>query len=212
MWIFNLHSQKNNKKYDWAIGKKGLSMIAGIGVVSKEIIGASMKDPVIEGKKRGYQQAAEEFEVMYKELKREYEEAKKLFKQQLLQKDKQLNEHIIVLEKLESQKNKLEKELHNQAEGLNIDVSAGVGTLYFDFENILKNHPEFDKAKIDGYNEAKIIYKKKLSALKGQLRRLKNEADETICNQRKLITETLSEIAKMKMVITEMNLIKRVMM
>ena len=116
-----------------------------------------------------------------------------------------------MLEKLENQKNKLEKELHNQAEGLNIDALASVGTLHFDFENILKNHPKFDKAKIDGYNEAKIIYKKKLSALKGQLRRLKNEADETICNHQKLITETLSEIAKMKMAITEISLIKRVM-
>ncbi len=210
MGFFDLFKTKNKKAedYDWAIGKKRLLMTTGVYFAPKDVYDAAKKDPVIEGKKRGYQQAAEEFEKIYRELKTEYDNAKELFKKQLAQKDKQLDEYIAVLEKLEKEKGILENELKAQEKRLEVKISASAGFIYFDFSSILKNHPKFDKAKIDGYNEAKAIYKRKLSYLKGQLTKLKNEANKTINEHQELIAMALSEISQLKMVIAEMKLVK----
>lgn len=210
MGIFDFLRPKNIKleDYDWAIGKKGISMIAGVGVVPKEAIEASMKDPVIEGKKRGYQQAAEEFEKVYNELKIEYDNAKKLFERQIKQKDKELDTYISVLTILESEKEKWEQELKEQETRLDVTVNTSGGFIYFDFKSFIKNHPKFDQAKIEGYNEAKALYKRKLSYLKGKLKKLQKEADAAIVEHQALIAMTLSEITKIRMAIAEMKLIK----
>lgn len=208
MGFFKLFEKNKANDYDWAIGRKGLSMIAGIGVVSKEVLEASTKDPVIEGKKRGYKRAAEEFEAAYAELSKEYEEAKNLFKEQLTQKDKQLNEYIAILEKLEKQKSILEEELHHRKKLLNVGVSSGSGVFYVDILDMLKSNPKFDKAKIDGYCEAKEMYTKKLTQLKGKLNKLKTESDCAINAHQELITSTLHEITNLRMTIAEMKLIK----
>ena len=209
MSIFDLFKIKIKKEdYDRAIGKKGLLMTTGPCLLPKEVVEAAKKDPIIEGKKRGYQQAAEEFEKVYNELKIEYDNAKKLFKKQITQKDKQLEEYIVALEKLEKEKSKLENELKAQENRLEVKSNQRAGLIYFDFSSILKNHPKFDKAKIDGYNEAKAMYIKKLSYLKGQLTKLRNEANTVINEHQELISLTLSEISQLKIVITEMKLVK----
>ena len=204
--LFKIEIKKED--YDRAIGKKGLLMTTGPCFLPKEIVEAAKKDPIIEGKKIGYQQAAEEFEKVYNELKIKYDNAKKLFQKQITQKDKQLEEYLVALEKLEKEKSKLEKEFKTQESRLEVKPEKAAGVIYFDLFSILKNHPKFDKAKIDGYNEAKAIYMKKLSYLKEQLAKLRKEANTVINDHQELISLTLSEISQLKIVITEMKLVK----
>lgn len=185
--------------------KNRMNMITGAYFLPKEIENI-IADPVTEGKKRGYQQAAKEFETVYSELKDEYNCAKMLFKAEFEKKDNQLNEYIKVLEALENEKYRLETEVKAKKESL--DITAANGALYIDFFSILKNNNKFDKAKIDGYNEAKELYHRKLSSLKGQLTKLQTAANKTINEHQRLIMTTLSEISLLKTAIAEMKLVK----
>ncbi len=177
------------------------------------------KDPVIEGKKSGYSIAAEEYEVLYSELRDEYKKHKNFFEAEMSKSDSNLDIYINKLQLLEKEYKELQQLLKTKKRELqdnyctekNISKSAGI--LSVDVYGFFYKR-KFKKAEADGYIEAKAIYKRKLSALKGQLTKLIRKSESELSEHKEIISETqisivelISKISQIKLDIAEIDLL-----
>lgn len=181
-------------------------------------------DPYIEGKKSGYEKAADEYKSVYEALKRQYKQAEKLLITQIQEKDNNLVNLVNELKRYEKMEEKYKRRLNEILQQLStvsekasyIDESKIQASLGGNLIYIIKPlyEKKFDKAEREGYEEAKEAYQKKISKLKRDLKKLIKKSEQELAKHDELISKTilcinekLSSIAKLRMQIAEIKLL-----
>jgi len=182
-------------------------------------------DVEIEGKKQGYVRAAEEYEKAFREIENEYDEVKSLIKNKSITYNARLDMLNEKLKIIEVEKQLLEKQLIKQEEEFSIKMGVptieihqaimGQGLMptssYYkvDILDVVYRYKERQQkeAEIKGYLEAKTLYDEKLSKMKMNIMKLRNEGDEEIRELLLIISDVLKEIADGEMRIAEMQII-----
>ena len=179
------------------------------------------RDVQIEGKKEGYQRAANEYAKVFSEIEAEYKKTKDFLEKQKVSYDIKTEELLSKLESLENQKADLQKEVKSKSQAVskkyNIPLSditqslaSGsmiVGNYYaVDIVGLVHNYKEKEKSEAikNGYAEAKALYEEKITKLKKDLQMLEKKGNKEIQELVYLIEEVLSAIAKEQMKIAEL--------
>ena len=185
-----------------------------------------LTDAETEGRKRGYEKAATEYERAYQFLEDEYSIAVDFLKDSRELYELRTAELGRKLKRLEREKELLQKELDARAgriaELYDIPVSqvraccAGgalrsgclsdrtqVTFLALDLMYLYKKK-KLETAEKEGYEEAREIYEKKLAGLRDNLRRIVAETDEMLRQYAEIYEELLDEITAVKTGIAEL--------
>lgn len=182
-------------------------------------------DVETEGKKQGYDRAAKEYGAAYRAIEKEFSETKKLIEQQKTSYDNKAETLINKLESLEKEKERLEREVDSKTRDVSrrFDIpisevrgSLAAGTLLVggpmisvDILGMIYKHKEkkLKEAEQRGYVEAKELYENKISKLKSELKRLKDNGDKDIKKLLTMIDEIFQAIAEEQMKIAELKIL-----
>ena len=172
-----------------------------------------IKQSTIEAKKEGYAEAAKKYGYVYRKLKKEYDEAIAYYDEKNKSYMKNSDELIARLENLEKQRDKLLKELNKKRVENNIPmVKMKKGTSYASLALPLffLSRQRMDKARAEGYEEARKLYEEKISKLRAELENLKARGDKEIAKYEKLIADILEEISAISMQLADLRLFAEV--
>ncbi len=168
------------------------------------------KDPITAGKKAGYARAAEEFKPILARLRRQCATLRKEHENNKLEFDKYSEYLLKKLKRLEKEKEQLEKIRSEKSSEMDkkygTETTQRFGMLVFDFSFLLKKY-RFNKAEIEGYEEARIIFEEKIEKEKEKIIDLKKNCDKDTKKAMSLITDILNEIALIKLDIAQIELI-----
>ena len=182
-------------------------------------------DVETEGKKQGYDRAANEYGKVYRAIETEFLETKKLIELNKNSCDNQVEGLINKLEALEKEKSRLEQQvnskIHDVSSKFDIPIgdvkkSLACGTLLVggplasvDILDLIYRHKEkkLKQAEQRGYAEARELYENKIERLKAELRRLKEDANKDIQNLIMMIDEVLEAIINEQMKIAELRVL-----
>ena len=206
----------------------GTGPIIGVRTAEESIgLGKKIKtiftDVETEGKKQGYDRASDEYEPIYRKIKKEYDKTKKTLEEVMVEKDDKFSKLVTRLQELESKKENLEKKIKNKAKKVSLEfdiplssVESGMatGTLLigpagFSLIDVIYNYKEskLRAAEEKGYAEAKEIYENKINELKENLRRLKNKGNSEIREMMGLINDAMNEIIEKETQLAELEII-----
>ena len=205
-------------------GEKIIGALFDNGPSVGEKIGMIFTDVETEGKKRGYVRASKEYEIAYKKIEKEFSDTKQFIEKQKDLYGNQAYQFIEYLEKLEKQKEELEKQvdlkINCASEKYNIPVgeirkSIDGGNLLIgtprtiDILGIIYSYKEkkLRQAEQSGYVEAKKLYETKIQKLKEELIKLKEKGDretKTLLNQ---IYQLIDVITEEEMKIVELKIL-----
>ncbi len=168
------------------------------------------KDPVTAGKKAGYARAAEEFRPILASLRRQCTKLKKDHESNRFEFDKYTDHLLKKLKRLEEEKERLKKirsEKSNEIEEkYGVEITQALGMFVLDFSWLFKKY-KFNKAEIEGYEEARTIFEEKIKKEKEKIAELKKNCDKETKRAMTLITDILNEIALIKIDIAQIELI-----
>lgn len=184
-----------------------------------------LTDVETEGKKQGYDRAASEYGKVYRAIENEFLETKRLIEQQKNSYDIKADTLINKLEALEREKSKIEQQVNSKIRDVsrrfNIPVgdvkkSLASGTLLVggsstsvDILGVVYKYKEkkLKEAEQRGYVEAKKLYENKISKLKEELRRLRENGNRDIRKLILMIDEIFEAIADEQMKIAELRIL-----
>lgn len=176
------------------------------------------KDPRIEGKKAGYKRAAEEYEPICNRLEEEYIILKDILEIKIEKVDSKLMKLISYLQEIEDEKKIYEKILSQKRREINLEseMTVGMTGMLVSYGIIKKIYEhKFNKAEIEGYEEARELYERKISDLKDKIEELQHSSKIVIENHENLVAKTLSsiaenmvDIAKIRFSIADLNLLQ----
>ena len=183
-----------------------------------------MEDVQTEGKKRGYDRAAGEYEVLYRNLEKEYHKAIQLLSDQKLSKDEKFNKLITQLQNLEQERKKLEDEFRRDVGRASASSGVARSTIMAAFANSSSSHnliyegslidllcsgkeKKFRKAEAAGYKEAKELFTKKLNKKKAELEARVNAMQSDLSQIANLIQKVLYAITEEETKITELRIL-----
>lgn len=181
-------------------------------------------DTETEGKKRGYEKAANEYSAAFRRIEKEFLETKNLIESQKNEYERQAYKLIDRLEELEKLKEALENRVNSSVAQVSsrynipvCDVNRHMqsGTLLYgeptsiNIFDIIFSYKEkkMRQAEKKGYAEAKELYETKIQKLKDELWRLKEKGgSETkiLLNQ---ISQIMDAIAEKEMQIAELQIL-----
>lgn len=170
------------------------------------------KDPKIEGKKKGYERAAKEYEPTFQKIKNEYEVTKKILENETASYNEKANALIKRLEDLERKEEILRRQVYRKYKGKSDvqDYEYGATTTALHMNIIgffLDRNQKFSEAEKQGYLEAKKVYEAKIAKLKRDLAILKNKGNLEIQKLLNMIDEVLNVIADERMKIAELEML-----
>lgn len=183
-------------------------------------------DMETEGKKAGYDQAAREYKRTFKRIEKEYKEAKQLIEEQTERYDNQSEDLINKLERLENRRKRLEQKRKRQVKL----VAEQYGTSVKALENVARcsgkasfirgwdntsviegiyfyKKRKFIKARQQGYEEARDLYERKISALQNQLAQLKRQGDKKTKELLTMMEKILFSISEEQMKIADLHIL-----
>lgn len=182
-------------------------------------------DVEIEGKKQGYNRASKEYGKVYSAIETEFLETKKLIEKQKNSYDNKADILINKLEALEIEKAKLEQHVHSKTQDVsckfNIPIGdvkssivsgvfpAGGAMISVDVLGLIYKYKEkkLIEAEQRGYAEAREIYENKISKLKAELRRLKENGNKDIKKLVTMIEQIFEAIADEQMKIADLRIL-----
>lgn len=177
------------------------------------------KDPEIEGKKRGYERVAKEYEKAFQRIKNEYETTKRITERQMASYNRQADVLIERLSELERQEKSLKKQIARNCNAVsdkydipNSYVSGMIGgasVLLVPSWGLLLGYKKrkFHEAEQQGYLEAKKVYDTKIAKLKNDLSVPKNQGNLKIKKLLNMIDEILDVIVEEQMKIAELKIL-----
>lgn len=178
-------------------------------------------DPVTDGKKDGYERAANEYEPIYQELEQEYNNAISEIKRQKRNYDVESDAKIGYLAQLEKKRDNLQKRVNSKVKQtataygvsastlMNSFSSAGVvrdtswDMMRFITDSRMRKRKEAEKA---GYSEAKQLYEEKLKKLRSKLEQEKVNASRQLKDYADLIFKVLTEIEDTQIKIADLEI------
>lgn len=178
-------------------------------------------DPVTDGKKDGYERAANEYEPIYQELEQEYNNAISEIKRQKRNYDVESDAKIGYLAQLEKKRDNLQKRVNSKVKQtataygvsastlMNSFSSAGVvrdtswDMMRFITDSRMRKRKEAEKA---GYSEAKQLYEEKLKKLRSKLEQEKVNASRQLKDYADLISKVLTEIEDTQIKIADLEI------
>lgn len=178
-----------------------------------------MDDVEVEGKKRGYERAAAEYDAAFERVEKEYLETKKLIEQQLSSKDSEVTQLIAELKKLERCKEYLEQEIENKSNKVADKYDLPISTVSYSVGSVVAGksigvldliyhykNKKLQESEAKGYAEARSLYKRKIRELKDNLERLKSKGTKEIQDLTQLIANVLKEISDAEAQIAELEI------
>lgn len=186
-----------------------------------EFIDAVTSDPETEGKKDGYERAANEYEPIYQGLKKEYDSAIAEIQRQKRNYYVESEVQIGYLAQLEKKRDDLQERVNYKAKqaaeahgvsvpflmssfsGTDIVQDTGWGLMKCITDSRMRKRKEAEKA---GYSEAKRLYERKLKSLRDKLEQEKADAYRWLRDYADLITEVLIEIEDNQMKIADLKI------
>ena len=187
-------------------------------------------DVETEGKKRGYEKASKEYDVAYKAIEKQFKDTEAFFETQKSIYGGQAMMFVNRLEKLEKQKEYLENQVKSKTNDVSIkfhvpneivnnfmatgSLCTGTNSLvnyldmiyYLDMKYLHKKI-KLCQAEQKGYEEARILFDKKLQKLKDELKKLKKRGDSEINTLLNNILNILDDIAKLEAEIADLNIL-----
>lgn len=187
------------------------------------------KDASIEGKKHGCIRAAKEFEPVYNELKQKMEKTKSEIIEEQRERTAEATPFAYKIDELKAEKDTLERtiqeKINSLSEKMNVSREAissdlNIGTLFASsscilsplagmlltdiiYEHKLKN---WRKAELEGYEEVKEQYTKKINTLNEEFNRLVEEAKKVRKDFNKLMIDMIDEIKKLLSEISQLQI------
>lgn len=197
----------------------------GLGEISKtaEKIKTVLSDVETEGKKRGYERAAAEYDAAYERIENEYLAAKRILEQQTAGKEAEVSRLLTKLQQLESKKKTLEHAVREKAEQVSetyhispssVSQCLSSGTLLtggteatvLDLIYRYKGQ-KLKNAEEKGYAEARQLHRKKIKELKDNLERLRAKGEAEIRDLANLIADAIEEISESETKIAELEIV-----
>lgn len=187
-----------------------------------DFVDAVTSDPETDGKKDGYERAANEYEPIYLELKKEYDSAILEIQRQKRNYDVESDAKIGYLAQLEKKRDSLQERVNYKAKqvasehGISVSSlmdsfsSAGVvrdtswDMMRFITDSRMRKRKEAEKA---GYSEAKRLYEGKLKSLRDKLEQEKSNASRQLRDYAGLISKVLEEIEDTQMKIADLEIV-----
>lgn len=162
-----------------------------------------INDGETNAKKAGYKRAAEEYGVVYEELKSEYAEAQQILGAEYADRKNYIDKLNNKLQWLEDEEQRLKLEISmRKAEHNSGTLNGSVAGGFVFWNGILKMF----EAEQQGYNEAKELYMEKIEELQTKLQRIEikssrinSELDDVVDNYLRAIQEKQFDIANLKM-------------
>ena len=197
-----------------------------------DIIDMLLIDPVVEGKKRGYEKAAREYSYAFETIEKQYEETKKILNDKKISYEEKSEALLKKLKSYENERIQYEQSLYIEAKSIakkyDIPLSQVFGACdntvwattwsggknifecFFGYKGLIYNYKEAKlmEAKAKGYMEAKELYEQKINKLRKELALLKAKGDAEICELTDLISEILEAIADEQMKIAALRIIQ----
>ena len=181
-------------------------------------------DVETEGKKRGYEKASKEYDVAYKAIEKQFKDTEAFFETQKSIYGGQAMMFVNRLEKLEKQKEYLENQVKSKTNDVSIKFhvpneivknSMATGSLFtgtnpsVNYLDMIYLHKKIKlcQAEQKGYEEARILFDKKLQKLKDELKKLKKRGDSEINTLFNNILNILDDIAKLEAEIADLNIL-----
>lgn len=180
-------------------------------------------DPIIKGKKAGYNRAANEYGPIYKELEREYRKYPFQIESEWDYYEEIFDKKIGELQKLEKVREKLEKlcsDRKSKDSGLNYDLNnstsqrltVGPKHIFFGICGAYKFaryiwEKKYINAEREGYNDMKRTFDEKKRELCNKLVVSKTKLDENKSKMIDLMLDLYNEIAENKIKIQKLELI-----
>lgn len=186
-----------------------------------KFVDAVTSDPVTEGKKDGYERAANEYEPIYQELKKEYEQAIAEIQRQRNAYDRQSDESISYLAQLEKERDRMQASVNDKARQVASNYGISVSSLMGSFSstNVVRDtrwdmmnfitDSRMQKRKVAekaGYSEAKQLYERKLNSLHDKLNIEKENGSKQLKEYADLIANILKEIENEKIKIADLKI------
>lgn len=187
-----------------------------------DFVDAVTSDPETDGKKDGYERAANEYEPIYQELKKEYDSAILEIQMQKRNYDIESDAQIIYLAQLEKKRDSLQQKVSYKAKKVASEQGVSVSSLMSSFSSIgvvrdtswdmmrfitdskMRKRKEAERA---GYSEAKQLYERKLRSLRDKLTQEKVNASRQLKDYAELIAKVLAEIEDAKMKIADLEIV-----
>lgn len=187
-----------------------------------DFVDAVTSDPETDGKKDGYERAANEYEPIYQELKREYDRAIMEIQRQKQSYDVESDAKIGYLAQLEKKRDSLQERVNRRATQVASEHGVSVSTLMSSFSSAgvvrdtswdmmrfitdsrMRKRKEAEKA---GYSEAKRLYEGKLRSLRDKLEQEKTNANRQLKDYAELISKVLAEIEDTQMKIADLEIV-----
>ena len=207
-------------------GEVGLSILSNLLLGEPNLPHAAkliFTDVETDGKKLGYSIAAAEYEKAFRTIEDEYNAANELLECQKNMYNSQANDLIERLEKLERQKEELEKQVELKIELISIKYSIPISKIQHSLSSgssVVANptgdiftafckhkEREYIEAIRSGYLEAKKTYEIKIAEMKNNLVELKKKGSEDIQNLLDLINGVLDSIVDEQTKIAELQIL-----
>lgn len=204
----------------------GFETVGNRGIKKLEKIEMLFTDVEIEGKKRGYEKASKEYQILFKKLKTYYSAIINQTEIDVKELDNYSEGLLNQLALLENEKIELQKQLDNKIKQVSKKYGISQSVVYsmwsmsseeslfhqntsFDIVDIIYKHKEkkLHRAEQQGYEEAREIYIKKLEKEKLKLQQYMNKISSEKKNMVKLINEVLEEIASNETKIAELKIL-----
>ncbi len=187
-----------------------------------DFIDSITSDPEVDGKKDGYERAANEYEPIYQELKKEYDSAISEIKRLKQNYDTASSAKIEYLAQLEKKRDSLQERVNYKAKQIASEHGISVSSLMSSFSNTgvvqdtswdimrfitdsrMRKRKEAEKV---GYSEAKRLYEEKLKSLRDKLERVKANASRQLKDYAELISKVLAEIEDIQIKIADLEIV-----
>ena len=187
-----------------------------------DFVDAVTSDPETDGKKDGYERAANEYEPIYQELKKEYDSAILEIQRQKRNYDVESDAKIGYLAQLEKKRDSLQERVNYKAKQVASEHGVSVSSLMGSFSSAgvvrdtswdmmrfitdsrMRKRKEAEKA---GYSEAKRLYEEKLKSLRDKLEQEKSNASRQLRDYAELISKVLAEIEDTQMKIADLEIV-----
>lgn len=185
-------------------------------------------DPEIEGKKRGYEKAAREYEPILLDLKNKYTKIKKILEDENSDKQKQFDELIVILQELEAENKMLKQIVKSKADvcrakgyHIPLDIArngeasiVNPGVVNYKIPTMLLFNAWKDiqlkkrnEAEIAGYMKARDDYVTKVNKLKSDMENVTKDLKGKLNEKVAIIGRVIEEIARKKEENVELKLI-----